>query len=95
VSIGTVFFCTEHGAYDIHEGLASIFDSTDARVAQIAFQALEEDGFHPFLIPRAIAPVTNIGRLSPDPHAGPHLVLVPFHEVQAAEELLKTLELSL
>jgi hypothetical protein len=68
-----------------------VFDSTENRIAQIAFQSLQEGGYHPFAVSRAIVPVTNIGRLTPNMHLGPHLVLVPFGEVRGAEELLTKL----
>jgi hypothetical protein len=89
--IGKLFFCQRHSAYDIYEGSACVFDSTENRIAHIAFQSLQEGGFHPFAVLRAIVPVTSIGRLTPNMHVGPHLVLVPFGEVQGAEELLTKL----
>jgi len=89
--IGKLFFCRRHGAYDICEGSACVFDSTENRIAQIAFQSLQEGGFHPFAVSRAIVPVTNIGQLTPNMHLGPHLVFVPFGEVQGAEDQLTKL----
>ena len=91
---GQMFFCRRHGEYGIYERSACVFDSTEYRDAQIAFQVLKEAGLHPFLIPRAIVPLTNIGRLTPNMSVGPHLVLVPFGEVQTAEETLNELKTS-
>jgi hypothetical protein len=68
-----------------------VFDSTENRIAQIAIESLQEGGFHPFAVSRANVPLTNIGRLTPNMHLGPHRVLVPFGEVQGAEELLTKL----
>ena len=94
ITIDQMFFCRRHGEYEIYERSACVFDSTENRDAQIAFQILKKEGLHPFLVPRAIGPVTNIGRLTPNTSVGPHLVLVPFQEVQTAEEKLKELRTS-
>jgi len=92
-TIGKVFLCRKHSTLEIYEHGASVFRSPDLRLGQIAFQVLTERGYHPFFVPRAIVPVTNIGRLTPNQSVGPHLVIVPFEEYTEAEKVLKKLEI--
>ena len=89
--IGKVFLCLKHATLEIFECGASVCRSPDLRLGQIAFQVLTERGYHPFFVPRAIAPVTNIGRLTPHQSVGPHLVIVPFEEYIEADKVLKKL----
>jgi hypothetical protein len=91
--VGKFFFCAQHGEYDIFERFAGVFDSTDTGLAQIAFDALAEGGYHPFLASRSSVPVRRIGRYAPLMTSGSQLVLVPFGEVLKAEELLTNLEI--
>ncbi len=90
---GTVFMCWEHASVGVYEQGASVLSTTDLRVGQAAFQVLRERGYHPFFVPRAIVPVTNIGRLTPNPTVGPHLVIVPFAEYEGAKDLLVELQI--
>lgn len=90
---GKPFFCDKHATYEIFERSACIFNSPDNQLSQIAFQVLEEGGYHPFLVPRTIVPVTTTGRLTINVEPGPHLVLVPFREVLGAKELLNRLDI--
>jgi hypothetical protein len=89
-----VFLCREHSTVDIYEQGAGVLSTMDLRVGQAAFQSLSERGFHPFFVPRAVVPVTNIGRLTPNQRVGPHLVIVPFGEYEVAKDLLTELEIS-
>ena len=87
--VGTVYLCENHSALEVFDRGAVVFRSDDQRLAQIAGQALTEARFHPFVVPRAVVPVTNLGRLTPNPKVGAHLVIVPFGEFLSAEEFLK------
>jgi hypothetical protein len=88
-TVGTVFLCRGHSTIEVFDHGASVFRSADLGLAEIASQVLTESGYHPFLVSRAIVPVTNLGRLTPNTSVGPHIVIVPFHEFLTAEEELK------
>jgi hypothetical protein len=91
---GRVFLCEEHASVDAFEQGVAVLSTTDLRVGQAAFEALRDRGYHPFFIPRAIVPVTNIGRLTPNQSVGPHLVIVPFGEYEQAMGVLAELEIT-
>jgi hypothetical protein len=92
-TVNAVFLCQEHSTLRIVEGGASVFNSTDLPLAQIASQVLTESGYHPFFVTRTTVPVTNIGRLTRNTRVGPHMVIVPFDEFLAANEVLKKLDI--
>ena len=92
-TVGTVFLCRGHSTDEVFDHGASVFRSVDLGLAEIASQVLTESGYHPFLVSRAIVPVTNLGRVTPDTSGGPHVVIVPFHEFLTAEEELKKQEI--
>jgi len=87
--VGTVYFCQDHSTVEVFDRGAAVFHLDDLRLVQIAGEALNKAHFHPFVVPRAIAPVTNLGRLTSNPTVGAHLVIVPFQEFLAAEEFLQ------
>jgi hypothetical protein len=86
----TVYLCQDHTTtVKVFDRGATVFLSDDLRLVQIAGEALQGANFHPFVVPRATAPVTNLGRLTPNPTVGAHLVIVPFREFLSAQEFLQ------
>jgi hypothetical protein len=89
-----IFLCDPHWIYEIHEGMARVYGSTDNVQAQFATTALEQAGFHPYLYSRSFNPgadlvslsgmVRNYGRNT----IVELKVLVPFREVFGAEKTL-------
>jgi hypothetical protein len=85
----TVSLCHQHSALEIYDRGAVVFRSDDLLLVEIAGAALRKERLHPFVVSRAIAPVTNLGRLTPDPTLGPHLIIVPFGEYLQARRFLE------
>ena len=91
-----LFLCNVHWRYEIYEGMARVFGSTDNVAAQYVATELEQAGFHPFLYSRrfnpnavraGIAGMFYFGRS----RTGEMKVLVPLSEALAAESTLKEL----
>lgn len=96
------FLCVAHSGYEIYEGMARVFGSSDVTLAQYAHACLEQAGLHPFLYslgatPYAVgAPEYTLFRTAGD-YDG-HIVnefkvMVPCGEVVEAERVLSELNL--
>jgi hypothetical protein len=92
-----IFLCDPHWTYEIYEGMARVYGSTDNVQAQFVTSSLEQAGFHPFLYSRRFNPGTDIvtpGRMIRNFGKNPIVelkVLVPFAEVAGAEKALTEL----
>ncbi|TAK51669.1 MAG: hypothetical protein EPO24_15685 [Bacteroidetes bacterium] len=90
-----IFLCNEHWLYEIYEGMARIWGSTDNVQAQFVVNLLEQAGFHPFLYSMRFNPGADIVSINKIYlNYGEHpicelKVLVPFREVLKAEQVLK------
>ena len=89
-----VFLCNMHWRYEIQEGMAKVFGSTDNVQAQFVTTTLEQAGYHPFLYSRKFNPTADLVSISGMMrNYGNHpivelKVLVPFSEVLRAEKTL-------
>ena len=94
-----VFLCDPHfDEYEIHEGMARVFGSTDNVLAQFVETCLKQAGFHPFLYSRMFNPGADLVAISVPRNFGRHpivelKVLLPFNEVLASKQTLDELNL--
>ena len=96
---GGVFVCDPHWGYEIQEGMARVFGTTDNVEAQRVTTFLKQAGFHPFLYSRIFNPTADLVAVAgivrgfgvgnhPIPE---QRVFVPFGEVLRAQETLHEL----
>jgi len=95
-----IFLCDPHFAeYEIQEGMARVFGSTDNVLAQFVTTCLEQAGFHPFLYSRKFNPGADLVAISAPRNFGRRSivelkVMLPFSEVLASKQTLEELELN-
>ena len=95
------FLCTAHSTYEIYEGMARVFGTSDMTEVELAKDSLAKEGLHPFVFSRKASPL-SVG--SPDytlfrasgEYDG-HIVnefklMVPCQEVEQAEGKLRELD---
>jgi hypothetical protein len=96
--VNDIFLCGKHETYEIMEEQARVFGSMDVLVAEYAVRCLEEAGLHPFLFSRSArrnpSIPSNFGFRQYNGHTAAEMkVLVPYAEVDRAEEILRDLTL--
>lgn len=100
--VRNLFLCNEHDAYEIYEGMARVFGSSDELETQYAYDALKKNGLHPYVYYRKASPISLGGpdytlfRASGeyDGHIINEIkVMVPCSEVLQAEKVLGDVEL--
>ena len=100
--VNSIFLCNEHSDYEIFEGMARVFGSSDEQQVNLYKSVLEENSLHPFLYSRKSTPLNLVG---PDYLAAAHLtgdrdgnfiyelkLLVPCAEVLQAEKIIDEIE---
>lgn len=55
--VNSIFLCDEHSEYEIVEGMARIFGSSDESQINFIKSFLEKEGFHPFIYNRKATPM--------------------------------------
>lgn len=101
--INNVFLCNEHSDYEIYEGMARVFGSSDEQQVNFYKTVLEENNLHPFLYERKTSPLSlggvdySLFRASGD--SSGHLIneiklMVPCEEVLLAEKIIDEIELT-
>lgn len=99
--VNSIFLCNEHSHYEIYEGMARVFGSSDAQKVNLYKSDLEQNNLHPFIYERKASPISLGGddytlfRASGD-SAG-HIIneiklMVPCSEVLQAEKIIDELE---
>lgn len=101
--VAGVFLCEIHDSYEIYEGMARVYGSSD--VAQVNFvkDCLEQQSLHPFIYSRKASPMHlggsdySLFRASGDFNG--HIinevkVMVPCSEVLEAEKIIEELDVS-
>jgi hypothetical protein len=100
--VNCVFLCETHATYEIYEGMARVYGSSDSVQVDFSKTCLQEAGLHPFVYSRKASAISMGGpdytlfRASGD-YDG-HIInefklLVPCHEVLEAEQRLKELKI--
>ena len=101
--INGIFLCNEHSDYEIYEGMARIFGSSDEQQVNFYKSILEENKLHPFIFERKTSPLSlggidySLFRASGD--ANGHLIneiklMIPCSEVLQAEKIIDELDQS-
>lgn len=95
------FLCNHHKTYEIYEGMARVFGSSDAMQVDLAKTSLEKDGFHPLVFSRKTSPLSIGGPdytlFNASGEYDGHIInefklMVPCQEVERAEQKLRELE---
>ena len=101
--VNNVFLCNVHDSYEIYEGMARVFVSSDEAQLLYLKECLEENGLHPFVYSRKSSPMHlggsdySLFRASGDFNG--HLIneiklMVPCSEVLDAEKIITEIDLS-
>jgi len=100
--VGKLFLCNDHCRYEIYQGMARVYGSSDAVQVDYAKSCLVEAGFHPFVYSRKASPMSLGGPdymlFNASGEYDGHIVnefklMVPCQEVPAAEDTLRHLEI--
>jgi hypothetical protein len=101
-SINNVFLCNEHDGYEIYEGMAKVFGTSDEVQVQYINKFLEENDLHPFIFSKKSTPMQLGGNdqalIDLSGKGGEKILneiklLVPCGEVLEAEELISQLNI--
>jgi hypothetical protein len=99
--VGGLFLCEEHREYEIYEGLARVYGTSDPAQAEYVQACLAQAGLHPFLYSRKSSPLSLGGpdymlfRASGeyDGHIINEVkVMVPCQEFESAESVIADVE---
>lgn len=99
--INGIFLCVDHAEYEIYQGRARVYGTSDAQFAEYVKEILEQENLHPFLYVRKATPYSigagdyTLFRASGEFNG--HLineikVMVPCPEVLEAERVLQELD---
>lgn len=101
IFINRIFLCDKHGEYEIYEGMARVFGSSDSLQIDYAKNCLEQEGLHPLVFSKKASPwhlggsEYSLFRASGefDGHIVNELkLMLPFQEVMRAEGILSELK---
>jgi len=101
--VNDVFLCDGHSEYEIYEGMARVFGSSDEAEVNFIKSCLETEGLHPFIYQRKTTPLHlggvdySLFRASGDVNG--HLVneiklMMPCYEVLQAEKIIEDIDQS-
>lgn len=97
-----LFLCNDHATYEIYQGLARVYGTTDEAQAHYAFSCLEQQNIHAFLYVRKGSPISmgapeyTLFHASGDPSSrtiNEVKLMVPVQEVLLAETFLREIHL--
>ena len=99
--VSGIFLCNEHSHYEIYEGMARVFGSSDEQQVNFFKTGLEDNGLHPFIYARKTSPLSlggveySLFRASGEFNG--HIIneiklMVPCDEVLQAEKIIDDLE---
>jgi len=101
--VNGIFLCNQHSDYEIYEGMARVFGSSDEQQVNLFKSVLEENNLHPFIYQRKASPISLGGgdytlfRASGDPRGqiiNEIKLMVPCAEVLHAEKIIDELDQS-
>lgn len=102
--VNNIFLCNEHSRYEIYEGMARVFGSSDEQQINYFKSILEENNLHPFVYSRKSSPL-NLGGAdysmfkssgTSNEHTLSEIkLLVPCSEVLQAEKIIDEFEQSM
>jgi len=97
--VNNILLCKNHASYEIYEGMARVYGTTDDSLAQHVQQCLEQADLHPVIFSRmkshsrAASGLSTIHHTSHGHKLNEIKIMIPFQEVQKAEEIIKDLKL--
>ena len=100
--VNNIFLCTEHDGYEIYEGMARVFGTSDEIQIHYVESCLKENSFHPFVYSRKSSPMhlggTDYSLFRASGDFDGHIIneiklMVPCSEVLEAEKLLSEINI--
>jgi hypothetical protein len=101
-SVSNVFLCSEHDNYEIYEGMAKVFGTSDEVQVQYIKKFLEENDLHPFIYSKKSTPMQlggndqsliDLSGKSEEKVLNEIKLLVPCGEFLEAEKLVSQLNI--
>lgn len=97
--VSRVFLCAQHDSYEIYQGMARVYGSSDFAQVNYIKGCLEQESLHPFIYSRKASPMHlggsdySLFRASGDWHIINEIkLMVPCSEVLVAEKTISELE---
>ena len=100
--VNNIFLCNVHDGYEIYEGMARVFGTSDEIQIQYVKSCLEENSFHPFVYSRKSSPMhlggTDYSLFRASGDFDGHIIneiklMVPCSEVLEAEKLISEINI--
>ncbi len=100
--VNNIFLCNEHDGYEIYEGMARVFGTSDEIQIQYVKSCLEENSFHPFIYSKKSTPMQlggndktliNLSDSGEEKILNELKLLVPCSEVLEAEKLISEINI--
>ena len=101
-SVKNIYFCYEHDGYEIYEGMAKVFGTSDEIQIHYVKSCLEENSLHPFIYSKKTTPMQlggndqsliNLSGSGEEKIINEIKLLVPCSEVLEAEKLISELNI--
>ena len=101
-SVKNIFLCNEHDGYEIYEGMAKVFGTSDEIQIHYVKSCLEENSFHPFIYSKKSTPMQlggndqsliNLSGSREEKIINEIKLLVPCGEVLEAEKLISEINI--
>lgn len=102
IYVNEIFLCNEHSEYEIYEGMARVYGSSDSTQIEYAKSCLEQNNLHPFIYSRKRTTLhlggTDYSLFRASGEFDGHLIneiklMIPFQELIRAEEILDELNI--
>jgi len=99
--VNSIFLCNEHSDYEIYEGMARVFGSSDDQQVNYYKSVLEDNSLHPFIYERKATAISfgdggySLFAAGGDPNGkliNEIKLMVPCSEVLQAEKIIDDLE---
>jgi hypothetical protein len=101
-SVNNIFLCNDHDGYEIYEGMAKVFGTSDEIQIHYVKSCLEENSLHPFIYSKKTTPMQlggndqsliNLSGSGEEKIINEIKLLVPCSEVLEAEKLISELNI--
>ena len=100
--VNNIFLCIEHDGYEIYEGMAKVFGTSDEIQIHYVKSCLEENSFHPFIYSKKTTPMQlggndqtliNLSGSGEEKIINELKLLVPCGEILEAEKLVSEINI--
>lgn len=92
--VNGIFLCNQHSDYEIYEGMARVFGSSDEQQVNLYKSVLEENNLHPFIYERKASPISLGGGDPRGQIINEIKLMVPCSEVLLAEKIIDEIDQS-